>query len=258
MLLVVRVYAGRRRFPIGRASLLAIAAVLFVFPLVAAYREVGASSNSYNTHPIERLDSTARRLWADYKYRPVRSLSSIVDTTLERFAGVTALAAMDYHGPHHYPATPGQAVAAYAGALVPRALLPSKADPSSLGREFGSNYGIIAPGTRTSVSMTVVGDLWGTFGLAGLMLGMLLLGLIVRGVGGYFCPRQENHAILAIYAATLGNLLLNYETSVATGLIQTLRAMVITVSVVAIAGGAVRAAENLGVGRGHRSAVGPH
>lgn len=240
MLLVVRTYASAKRFPAGRAVLFGVTAVLVIFPLGAAYRNIGASTSNYNDDPVGQLKSASVQMLANYERNPLDAVSNGVEQTLQRFAGVTSLAAIAHRGPADYPARANDALAAYAGAFVPRALLPSKVDASTLTTEFGYRYSIIRPGNTTSVAMTNIGDLWGTFGLGGLAIGMLLIGGVVRGLNVYLKERRENYAILGIYAAILGSFLLSFETSIATGLLQTLRTLVIYVVAVGLASATVR------------------
>ncbi len=239
-LLVVRTYASPKAFPVGRAALFAAFAMLVVFPLGASYRDIGASSNRYNSDPVGQLSTAASRMLHQYSVDPAKAITEGVDQTVQRFAGITSVAAMANRGTQAYPAEPGEAVVGYAGALVPRALLPSKADTSTLTTDFGYRYGIIRPGTITAVAMTTVGDLWGTFGLAGLFIGMVIMGGLVRALDQYLRERRDNYAVLALYGTVLGSFLLSFETSVAVGFLQTLRSLVIYVIMIGLAGGTVR------------------
>jgi len=240
MLIVVRAYASQKRFPVGRAVVFALIAVLVVFPLVAAYRTVDASSNSYNSDPIGRVGLAGTEMVSQYSQSPSAAVLIGVDQTLRRFAGIASLAAIVHRGTTFYPLQPGEALGIYAGALVPRAVLPAKRDASTIANQFGLSYGIIQPGNTASVTITTVGDLWGTFGWGGLVVGMLILGGVMRALNTYLRERRENYAVLGIYAAMLGSLLLNFETTIASGLLQTLRAFVIYVGAVALTGGAIR------------------
>lgn len=240
MLIVVRAYASQKRFPIARAVVFALIAVLVVFPLVAAYRTVDASSNSYNADPIGRMGLVATQMVSQYSQSPGAAVLTGVDETLRRFAGIASLAAIVHRGTSFYPVQPGEALGTYAGALVPRAVLPTKRDASTIGNKFGLRYGVIQPGNTASVTITTIGDLWGTFGWGGLVVGMLILGGVMRALNFYLRERRENYAVLGVYAAMLGSVLLNFETTIASGLLQTLRAFVIYVGAVALTGGAIR------------------
>lgn len=240
MLIVVRTYGSPKRFPTGRTATLAVIGVLVIFPLGAAYRTISGTTTGYQSDPMGQLQGATSQILTNYKRDPLGAVSHGIDQTLQRFAGITSVAAIAHRGTTHYPVGPREAVSIYAGALVPRALLPSKADASTLTNEFGYRYGIIRPGNTSSVAMTSVGDLWGTFGFGGLAVGMLILGGLVRGLDVYLGERRENYAVLGVYGAILGSFLLAFETSIATGLLQTLRALVIYIVAIGLAAGTVR------------------
>jgi len=240
MLIIVRTYGSPKRFPVGRTALLAAVAVLAIFPFGSAYRTISTTATGYQSDPIGQLQAAGKQVTRSYSENPIRAVSSGLNETVRRFAGITSIAAIAHRGTTFYPAEPREAFGLYAGALVPRALWPSKGDASTLTTEFGNRYSITRPGNVTSVSMTSVGDLWGTFGFGGMAIGMLILGGVVRALNVYLRERRENYAVLGIYAVFLGSFLLSFETSIATGFLQTLRALAVTVIAVGLAGGTVR------------------
>jgi hypothetical protein len=248
MIIVVRAYASPKRFPVGRTAVFAVVAVLAIFPLGVAYRSISGTPTGYQANPVGQLRAAGTQMAKAYSANPVEAVADGVDSTLRRFAGIASVAAIAHRGRADYPVKPDQALAHYGGALVPRALLPSKEDAGTITIEFGYRYGIVRPGAVSAVAVTSVGDLWGTFGLGGLAIGMLAIGGLMRALHVYVRERRENYAVLGIYAVALGTLLLGFESSIPAGLLEQLRALVIYFVVVGLAGGVVR------LMRGHRDA----
>ncbi|MBJ7519189.1 MAG: hypothetical protein JHC84_05790 [Solirubrobacteraceae bacterium] len=223
LLLVVRYYMSQKPLPRVGVAVGVLAAVLVIFPFGVAYREGDGTTYGYQEDPVGRMGAAVGTLASGYANEPIDSVTNGVDQTLRRFAGITSLAVMVEQGPGKYPAEPGFALRSYASAVVPRAVFPGKADPSRVANDFGVRYRIIRPGNPSAVAMTTLGDFWGTFGLLGLGLGMVLVGGALRGLDEYFRDLRESPAMLAVYATALGAFLVSFETTFAVGFLQTVR-----------------------------------
>lgn len=229
MLLIVRYYSPRPMSP--RLVLLGGLAVVFLlFPFGAIYRGVGGQSG-YQTDPTAQLRSATATLLS-------RSPSEFIQTGLQetasRFSGAASLATMASQGRDLYPNTQAQTLNDWASAFVPRFALPSKSDPSLLGNAYGRAYGIYSSRQLNTgnASVTHVGDFYGSFGWWGATLGMFLVGGLVRGVEEYFRDRSRT-ALFGVYAATVGTLVLGFETTVAVGTLQALKEILIALGAIA-------------------------
>jgi Flp pilus assembly pilin Flp len=239
-LVILRAYSSTR-FPLKGALVLALIAVLVVFPLGAAYRSSSGTVTGYQSDSIGQLRGAASETIDTYLSEPLAGVEDGLNQTVRRLAGVASVAAMVEQGASRYPSSPDEAAGIYAGAIVPRAVLPTKTDPTKVPVDFGHQYGITVPGNTASVTVTSVGDLWGTFGPAGLVIGMLILGALVRAMATYFRDlRSDNYAVVALYGAILVPFLLAFETTIAVGFLQTLRELAVYVVALAVAGVVVR------------------
>lgn len=236
LILVVRYYVSPKPIPRVGAVLGVLAAILIVFPFGVAYREGDGTTYGYQEDPVGRMGAAVGALATGYVNEPVSSVTNGVDQTLRRFAGITSLAVMVEQGVGKYPAEPGWALRSYASAVVPRAVFPGKADPSRVANDFGIRYAIIRPGNPSAVAMTQIGDFWGTFGLLGLGVGMVLVGAAIRALDEYFRDLRQNSAALAVYATTLGAFLVSFETTFAVGFLQTLREGLVYLLVLGVTG----------------------
>lgn len=228
-LLVVRYYSSPKPFP-TRAALIGVAVAVFViFPFGALYRGAafGTTASDFQADPVANAKRAATTMLTSPPHQTARMG---VEETLRRFSGTTSIATMIRKGRDLYPTTPDQATATWAGAWVPRTLLPTKSDPSTVANEFGRNYGILFRTIRNSaVAMTTVGDLYGTFGLWPMLLLMGVIGGILRAIAEYFYDLRTNPASLGMYATVIGGLLLGFEATVALGLLQSLRELAVYV-----------------------------
>jgi hypothetical protein len=218
LFLVVRYYESDRAFPWRRVALGAILVLLVVFPFGTYYRGPGGQSG-YQAAPAKQLMRASSDLVRAAPRLPILSF----DDTLSRFSDAASLASITTQGRGRYPSTARQTATSWLQALVPRFVMPSKADPSRVGNEFGRAYGIIFRTSQASISVTYVGDLYGSFGLFGVILGMLGVGLIVRALDEYLASRSTDPLITAIFATMIGAFLLRQESTIAVGLIQSIK-----------------------------------
>lgn len=227
-LIVTRYYSTTKRFPVQAALATGAAAVFVIFPAGAIYRGAeagGGGSSDFQTSPAANAERTVRV----FSSQPLtETIEMGLEETGRRFSGSTAIAALNRYGTSRYPTEPEDAIMSWLGAVVPRTLLPEKANPSLVTNEFGRRYNQLLPTVKnSSVAVTIPGDLYGTFGFAGMIVWLLVVGAVVRGVAGYFSNLRSSPTMLAVYAGSIGSLLLGFETTVSVGLLQALREMIV-------------------------------
>lgn len=59
------------------------------------------------------------------------------------------------------------------------------------GGDFGHRSGLLAPSVKSTVGVTIVGDLYMNFGLAGIILGMFFMGMLFRLIYEYLIKRTD-------------------------------------------------------------------
>lgn len=249
LIAVCRYYGSPKPFPWRKAGLGALVCILVVFPFGALYRGTTGGAEVYREDPAARIAETTEEFLSQ---RPDEAIRLGYEETVSRFSDVASLAVITTQGRAPYPRTAGETATDWAGAVVPRALLPNKSNPGTIGNEFGLAYGILnydALGT-SSIAMSQVGDLYGSFGWFGITILIALLGAVVRGIDEYFSDRRDNPLTLAIYGTMLGQFILGLETSVAVGLFQGMKEIFVYV----VVSGAIVATVDL-LTSSHRSPV---
>jgi len=231
---VCRYYGSDRRFPWRGVALAAVVCVVVIFPFGALYRGTTGDADVYRASPVARIAETATTLLTQ---SPVTTFQSGYEETVSRFSDIASLAVITTQGRAAYPRDDGATLTDWAGSVVPRFLLPTKGNPGTIGNDFGLSYNILnyrATG-RSSIAVTQLGDLYGAFGLLGMLVLAALLGVVYRALDEYFHDRRTNVLMLGIYATVLGRMLLGLETSIAVGVIGVaLKAVAIYVVAVAV------------------------
>ncbi|MBJ7328693.1 MAG: hypothetical protein JHC95_02280 [Solirubrobacteraceae bacterium] len=228
-LIVVRYYASPKKMPVRQAAIAAVLAVFVVFPLFAFYRgaDVGSTNINYQASPVENLKRAADTYVG---LGPAGIIDAGYTETFRRFVGPTPLAAINRYGREPYPTTGTEAVMSWVGGFIPRTLLPTKSDPSNVANVFAQHYNIVRAQIKASyATITVPGDLYGSFGIPLMLIGMLVIGALLRGLDEWFYDRRTNPAMLAIYATFCTGLVLGIESTVAVGPIQSLRELLVYV-----------------------------
>jgi hypothetical protein len=226
VLLLNRYYGDGGRFPTKAVVVGVLLVVFVVFPFGALYRGAGGASG-YQTAPVSQLEVAARQLISHPSALPTMAF----DETFSRFSDIASVATITTQGRRLYPRSGGQTLRDWRQSLVPRFIAPGKSDPGTIGNDFGRSYNIIYRTSPASISTTYVGDLYGSFGIWGTLVGMAALGALTRGLDEYLRDRRSEPLILAIYATMVGQFLLRQETSVAVGFIQSLKDVFIYVLV---------------------------
>lgn len=99
-------------------------------------------------------------------------------TTEERSANLEVLADVMRRTPTEVPYWGGETYLSLIGAFVPRFLWPHK-PTKELGQGFGHRYGYLNPrDTRTSLNLPVLVEFYANYGMAGVAIGMWLVGFV--------------------------------------------------------------------------------
>jgi hypothetical protein len=230
MVAVVRYYGlGRRPSWIGVVAAAAIA-VFVVFPLELQYRN---TQGGYQYAPGANLAQSGQAL---LHQNGAQTFNSGFRATVTRFSSITSVAAIQHSGTHVLDRKPGETLVWSAQTLLPRALDEDKPDPGVFGNEFGRAYGILVPSNdKTSIAVTQFGEMQLSFGLTGIVVGMLLVGAIYRLIGDYFGGRTSDPVALAVYAVSAWNVINLQEAILAVGLFGLIKLMVFLLLALAVA-----------------------
>jgi hypothetical protein len=234
VLLVNRYYTVRRQLPWRQIIAGLLVVVFIVFPFGALYRGRGAASG-YQQAPLTQAGVAAGEMVSNLGALPTLAF----DETLSRFSDIASVATITTKGRNLYPNSAGKTLTLVAQGLIPRFLFPGKSNPGNIGNEFAHAYGLVFRTSQADVSTTYVGDLYGSFGFWGMLVGMAILGTLTRGLDEYLHDRRTRPVVLAIFATMLGAFLLRQESTVVVGFIQSLKEVFVYA---VIAGGAIRLA----------------
>lgn len=114
---------------------------------------------------------------------------------------------------------------------IPRAIWPNK--PILSQGAFMHNV-IIGASTQSNVGLTSIGDFYLNFGLSGVLIGMFLLGVIIRTIFLYGQSFTKSTMYLSLFYFMLyPQLLFSLQSSVATGLLGTVRIVMLTAVLIA-------------------------
>jgi hypothetical protein len=217
MMLVVVGYYGTARIPVRAVVTVAILVVFVIFPFVLYYRN---DSTDYRLAPGAAFSSAAPKTFD----RPPNDVAAEgLVATFSRFSDVASLAEIVSREPSYSSRKPGETLVWTVEGLLPRAILPSKADPGLFGNEFGRTYGLNTPNNYiTSIAVTQPGELYMNYGVLGVLL-MLAVGAAYRSIADYLGARGDDPGILAIYAALSWPILSSQEVILASGLAGVLK-----------------------------------
>jgi hypothetical protein len=106
------------------------------------------------------------------------AVSKGFETSAGRSANLDLLADVIIRTPREIPYWGGQTYLSLVGAFVPRVLWPNK-PTKELGQAFGHRYGYIGNSdTNTALNLPILVEFYANFGIAGVIAGMFLVGLI--------------------------------------------------------------------------------
>ena len=209
----------RGRIPWKTVVLTSVLAVL----LLAAkgdYR-VLAWYGTYSTGNVFEKSALYFRLTTEYVTGHAKAYDESFEIVLRRFSqhGLMNLAWVIQLTPETVPFWGGQTYKPLLWMAVPRFLWPTKPQ-AAWGQEFGHRYGLLYESDRTTAyNMGQLVEMYANFGVAGVIVGMFLLGLIYRLIYELFGTRPDDEGALLVGVIILVNLLggIDFDLSVVFG-----------------------------------------
>ncbi len=193
-------YAAIRRVMPWKMIALGVVLIFFVRPLEIPFRShAWGTGNMANTSLIEKLSiykGLAQRVFEDPKIRS----DFFIQTVAMRMADIDTFAAVILATPEQIPYWRGETLYPLLFKPIPRFLYPEKPEDIS-GGIFPHRYGFLSQANReTSFNLSPMVELYCNFGIAGVVIGMFLYGLLYRIVLDAFVHRGMG--LGAIVAAT--------------------------------------------------------
>jgi hypothetical protein len=181
------------RIPWRPIMITLIVALLVILPANALYRQIRAPAQySRSSSPLQ----IASRQFKVY--------------TLFRFREIDHVALIHARTPSTYPYAGGSRyIALPALMIVPRALWPDKPILND-GLAFSHSYWQIPPYLNTASPLTQTGDLYRSFGFAGVIIGLCIWGAVVGGFGAA-CRRWRSPRVEMILLFSLITWVANVE-----------------------------------------------
>lgn len=221
-LALVKAFSGR---PVRLATVLAGGLLVsLLFPFTSDYRNTLRGGESGQISPATALGqvpavvgrtaqlATPRSVLVDGPSAVARRLRQVDNVAIVRQKTPSAIA----YRPWSEVAT-GPVVA-----VVPRALWPSKPIVST-GRDFSLDYYELPPSVYSATAVTVPGDLYRHGGIAPLVVGMTVFGLILRFFDRALSPRHDPRHLIVYVPVFLHLLKIESDVTVfAVGLLQLL------------------------------------
>jgi hypothetical protein len=204
-----------------RMTIVAVVVALLVFPFVGSERAL-INSGALTGHG---LSGTLQNAGATLAYLtnegPAAYFGSAVDGVFLRSNGVDSLALVVTYTPSGVSFARGwEYLAIPAIAYVPRAIWPGK--PLPLASSFGPAF--LGINSTTSFSLTMFGDLYVNFGVPGVLLGGLGLGLLFRLLYEMLIVKSNRSDVgLLIYIVLLLQFVMGFEQEVVPVLAQVLK-----------------------------------
>lgn len=113
-----------------------------------------------------------------------------VNPVIQRISDTVKFAYIFEKTPGEVPYWKGATYKPLLTSFMPRALWPGKPE-ERLGQEFGHRYGVLQPAdTITSENVPWITEFYGNFGIAGVLLGMSLVGLLLAALEKLFNSQQ--------------------------------------------------------------------
>jgi hypothetical protein len=202
----------KQRTPLGVALIVAIVAVLTVFPTINVFRDTGAPNDSVLTRIADVPNRFAGMTAREY-------VGFAAENVLSRSNGIDALALVMKYDVSAELGNPSAYAAIPFYAFIPRAIWPDK-PVINQGARFGQLVlvgGLEGKESLTSFGMFHIGDLYVSFGPVGVLIGMLALGCLYRLVYKFFDPlHTPNLGIKFLYILVLWSMVNGFESDVPT------------------------------------------
>jgi hypothetical protein len=176
---VAMTFAAVRRSLPWKTIALGTLALFILRPAEAPYRVATWGGRLADASVIEKA-----RVFGDIVYRitiaGVVPPQALIDMAGMRLAQFTVFGEVIADTPAMVPFWEGESLYPILFKPIPRFVMPDKPEEKS-GSWFGHHYGLIAQGnTMTSINLPQLVELYGNFGLIGVIAGMFLFGLIFR------------------------------------------------------------------------------
>jgi hypothetical protein len=177
MLLVLASWLYRREIR-GRWILAGIAAGMLLYPAAAFYRtqvKAGRSMVTMLRHPLMAINDVGRHVSS---YTPGEYATEGLLRLAGRFDGIGRSSVIIRETPDRVPFQGGWTLAMIPVAYVPRILWPGKPE-TTIGKWITDTYGAGAHIT-SSTGPTWIGEFYLNFGVPGVIIGMFVMGLLLR------------------------------------------------------------------------------
>lgn len=213
---VLAMWYARRRVPWKTLLLLLLLLIFIVFPLYNTYRVT-----DIHLEHSKRLELTYRMVqdWDTEQY-----MTRSWGTFKARMAMINSVAVVVRDTPRWVPFAKGETI--FMPTLtyfVPRVLWPDKPIQRT-GREFADKFRVTGGlDASTTIASTVVGEMYWNFGLPGVLLGMALMGAMMRWIYRRYGESQALDPLRrALYLLLLLSLL-HFDAAVASALVNLVR-----------------------------------
>ena len=156
-----------------------IAFVLF-YPISEVFRSTvrGQSPGEILSNPVAALSDVAN-IQTEYEYGGY--LEDGLNAMTTRLAALTMTAVVIHDTPDRVPYQGGWTLSYLVITFIPRVLWPGK--PSfEVGQFITDNYGVGVVGLQTSTATSWIADFYMNFGVPGVVIGMIAMGLFLRMV----------------------------------------------------------------------------
>ena len=221
---------GKRRFRIWEMLTMGVPVVILAFGAVNFYRFVVVG---HHGAPKDLADVVSRVSLATDMLNDAHAIGSQqspLEQMVDRNAGTDALALIIKYTPNPFPYVYGRHWLEIPLTFIPRQIWKNK--PVNMpSAEFESTYMSEPSNYNGFSSMHLIGDLYRNFSFAGVLVGMFLLGVLLRLFYLFCSPRRENGAGLFLYAVLFPEIIHSLESDVGYAMINVFRAAVLTMGV---------------------------
>lgn len=163
---------------ISISTILGIMAFILTFPLLSIIRFEGAGQKGLHGFDV--------------------TIHELVYSIAPRLHGVDSVALILYHVPHSFSHTFGKELLVIFVAWIPRSLWPNK-PIINFGTVFQQK--IADPGAaQYGIAPTLPGSFYWTFGILGVIIGMVLIGVLWRFVFEYLVKEENNESAILVVA----------------------------------------------------------
>lgn len=224
---------GKRRIPLKVLIPAAVVVVLVVFPIVNASRQdpdrTVVTSNTLPTVAdfVARIASLPTLLST-----PAQYLQLAAEGVMTRSTGIDALSLLLRYDVSRELGNPAAYLSIPAYAFIPRVIWPTKPILNQ-GTRFGQLLVVPSSEGRNSISsfgIFHIGDLFVSFGFAGVLIGMCLLGCLYRLLYRFFDPlNSPDLGVKFLYIFLLWNLVSGSQGDIPSAFANTLKSLLVWV-----------------------------